>query len=401
MSLAPKVQKELLDRGYSRRNIGRIAFGAASVLPFFHEFALAQQAETGRARGARGGARNMDPDAIRISGNENPMGPSKEGLEAIAKVAPLAWRYGPMGDNNDFEALLAKTEDLPQDHVLSYPGSGTPLANLMPAFTSPTRSWTMATPGYGSGGGRGIGNKIVQVPLRKDYSHDVEAMIAKDPNAGVYYICNPNNPTGTLTSRKDMEYILANKKKDAILVVDEAYIHFSGRDNMSTDMVKEGKDVVVLRTFSKIYGMAGMRAGAAYARPDLLAQLAKFGRASNLAVTTMACAAASMKANSTILPERIAINRKNRELAYGQMDKLGVSYIPSQANFFMMSVKGMKAEQVYNAMAAKKILLGGANRWPEWPDHIRVTVGTWDEMTKFNAALAQVVQEGPGAQAKA
>jgi histidinol-phosphate aminotransferase len=405
MTLAPKVQEELLERGYSRRNIGRIALGAAAALPFFHEFALAQQAETpARARGNRNnrGARApYDPEVIRISGNENPMGPSKPGLEAIAKVSPLAWRYGPQGDNQDFEAMMAKTEDVPQDHVLTYPGSGTPLANLMPAFTSPTRSWTMATPGYGSGGGRGLGNKIVQVPLRKDYSHDVEAMIKTDPNAGVYYICNPNNPTGTMTSRKDFEYILANKKKDAVLVIDEAYIHFSGRDSMSTDLVKADKDVVVLRTFSKIYGMAGMRAGAAFGRPDLLDQLAKFGRTANLSVITMACASASMKANATIMPERIAINRKNRELAYGQMDKLGVGYIPSQSNFFMMQVKGMTAAQVYTAFEKKKILLGGANRWPEWPNQIRVTVGTYEEMTKFNAALDQVVKEGPTAQSRA
>jgi len=271
----------------------------------------------------------------------------------------------------------------------------------MPAFTSPTRSWTMASPGYGSGGGRGIGNKVVKVPLRKDYSHDVEAMIKADPNAGVYYICNPNNPTGTLTSRKDFEYILANKKKDAILVIDEAYIHFSGRDHMSTDLVKADKDVVVLRTFSKIYGMAGMRAGAAFGRPDLLAQLAKFGRPANLSVMTMACASASLKANATVIPERMGINRKNRELAFEQLEKTGVSYIPSESNFFMMSMKGLTAEQIYTAFEKKKIILGGANRWPEWPNHIRVTVGTYDEMTKFNAALVQVLKEGPTEQSKA
>src|SRR6201996_4725296 len=139
-------------------------------------------------------------------------------------------------------------------------------------------------------------------------------MIAADPNAGAYYICNPNNPTGTLTPKKDFEYILANKKKDAVLVIDEAYIHFSGRDNMSTDLVKADKDVVVLRTFSKLYGMAGLRAGAAHGRPDLLDQLVKFGRAGNLSVATMACAAASLKAESALVKERMAINKKNRDL---------------------------------------------------------------------------------------
>jgi histidinol-phosphate aminotransferase len=396
MSLQPKVQEELLARGYSRRSIARIALGATAALPFFHEFALAQQAET-RARRAGGGgaAAATDPDVIKISGNENPMGPSKEGLEAIAKVAPLAWRYGPAGDNQNMQSLLESTENVKPGYAVMYPGSGTPLANLVPAFTSPTRSWTMASPGYGSGASAAIGNKVVKVPLRKDYTHDVEAMIKADPNAGAYYICNPNNPTGTLTPRKDIEYILANKKKDAVLVIDEAYIHFSGRDNMSTDLVRADKDVVVLRTFSKIYGMAGLRAGVAYGRPDLLDQLAKFGRTANLSVATMACAAASLRANATLIPERVAINKKNRELAFEHMDKIGVSYIPSVSNFFMMSVKGMTAAQVYTAFESKKILLGGANRWPEWPDHIRVTAGTYEEMGKFNAALSQVIKEGP------
>jgi histidinol-phosphate aminotransferase len=177
-------------------------------------------------------------------------------------------------------------------------------------------------------------------------------------------------------------------------VIDEAYIHFSGRDHMSTDLVKADKDVVVLRTFSKIYGMAGMRAGAAYGRPDLLEQLGKFGRTGNLSVVTMACAAASLKANATIIPERIAINKKNRDLVFEHMDKIGVSYIPSVSNFFMMSVKGMTGTQVGGAMSAKKISL--ANRWAsEWPEHIRVTVGTYEEMGRFNTALSEVVQEGP------
>jgi histidinol-phosphate/aromatic aminotransferase/cobyric acid decarboxylase-like protein len=252
----------------------------------------------------------------------------------------------------------------------------------------------MASPGYGNGASRGIGNKVVSVPLRKDFSHDVEAMIKADPNAGAYYICNPNNPTGTLTPKKDFEYILAHKPKDAVLIIDEAYIHFSGRDHMSTDFVKEDKDVIVLRTFSKIYGMAGLRAGAAYGRPDLLAQLAKFGRTGNLSVATMACAAASLKAGMPLITERMAINKRNRDLAFEHMDKLGVTYTPSVSNFFMMSVKGMTGPQVGDAMAAKKILIAG-NRWPEWPEHIRVTVGTYEEMGKFNAALSQVVKQGP------
>jgi histidinol-phosphate/aromatic aminotransferase/cobyric acid decarboxylase-like protein len=398
MSLARKTEESLLERGYSRRQISRIAMGAAAAIPFFSEFAQAQQAEQRViARVDRRAARKpqeYDPEVIRITSNENPMGPSKEGIEAMARVAPLGWRYNPQGENLEFEGLLQSTENVKPGYVDGYPGSSVPLANCAPAFTSPTRSWVMGQPGYGNGAGRFVGNKVIQVPLRKDYSHDVQAMIKADPDAGAYYICNPNNPTGTMTSRADFEYILANKKKDAVLIIDEAYVHFAGPEMMSTELVRQDKDVVVLRTFSKIYGMAGLRAGALYGRPDLLAKVSEYGKGGHLPVTATACAAASMKVGPSLMKERLAINKRNRELAFEHLDKLGVTYTPSTSNFFMMSVKGMTGVQVGEAMAAKKIMLAG-NRWPEWPQHIRVTVGTYEEMTKFNAVLDQVIKEGP------
>jgi histidinol-phosphate/aromatic aminotransferase/cobyric acid decarboxylase-like protein len=398
--LSRKTEENLLERGYSRRQIARISLGAAAAIPFFTEFAQAQQAEQ-QARRAGGARQVFDPDVIRISGNENPMGPTPEGIAAMAKVGPLGWRYAPQGENLEFDGLLHSIENVKQGYVQAYPGSSQPLSNCVPAFTSPTRSWVMGSPGYGSGAGKFVGNKVHHVPLRKDYTHDVEAMIKADPNAGAFYICNPNNPTGTLTPRKDLEYVLANKPKDAVLVIDEAYVHFSGPENYSTELVRQEKDVVVLRTFSKIYGMAGLRAGAIYGRPDLLAKVAEYGRTGFMPVTATACAAASMKIAPTMLPERLAINKKNRDYAFENLQKMGVTYIPSQTNFFMMSVKGMTAQQVYDAMAKKKIMLGGANRWPEWPQHIRVTVGTMQEMQKFVAALDQVIKEGPKTSAKA
>ena len=398
MALTCKVTESLVERGFSRRQIGRIAMGAAAAVPFFNEFALAQQAEQqtaalARRAGRNGGARGVyDPDVVRITSNENPMGPCKEGLEALYKVAPMGWRYSPHGENLEFNSLLASTENVPQDHVVAFPGSSIPLANSAAAFTSPTRSWVMGGPGYGSGAGRWIGAKTIRVPLRKDYSHDVEAMIKADPNAGAFYICNPNNPTGTLTPRKDLEYILANKPKDAVLIVDEAYIHFAGLEHASTDLVRADKDVVVLRTFSKIYGMAGLRAGAAYGRPDLIAKVREFGGGGFMPVTATACAAASMKLGASLIKERQAINKKNRDLAFEHLEKAGVRYIPSGTNFFMIQVKGMKGQEVNAAMAKHKVMIGRV--WQEWPEMVRVTVGTYEEMGKFNAALDMVLKEG-------
>jgi histidinol-phosphate/aromatic aminotransferase/cobyric acid decarboxylase-like protein len=329
--------------------------GAAAAIPFFNEFAQAQQAQqVATRRGGDGAPRAYDPDVVRITSNENPMGPTKEGIEAMARVGPLGWRYDPRGENLEFQGLLESTENVKPGYVNGYPGSSVPLANSVAAFCSPTRPWIIGSPGYGAGAGRFIGNKVIQVPLRKDYSHDVQAMIKADPNAGAFYICNPYNPTGTLTARADFEYILANKRKDAVLVIDEAYVHFGGPEIYSTELVRQGKDVVVLRTFSKIYGMAGLRAGALYGRPDLLAKVAEFGRGGHLPVTATACAAFSMKVLPAMQKERMEINKRNRDLAFEHLEKIGVSYIPTMSNFFMMSVKGMTGEQVGKRLNIKE-----------------------------------------------
>ena len=387
MPLTQETTESLLERGFTRRHLGRIsrvmAAGVAG-LPLFSEFAQAQQAEN-RANRRAGGARDMnDPEAVRITSNENPLGPCKEGLEALYKVAPMGGRYSPTGENADFVKMIAELADLKQEYVTPYPGSSIPLFNSACAFTSPTRSWTMGNPGYSSGAPKWIGSKTVQVPLRPDMTHDVEAMIKADPNAGAYYVCNPNNPTGTVTPRKDIEYLLEHKAKDAVVVVDEAYIHFSDTAEMCTDLVAKDKDLVVLRTFSKAYGMAGLRAGAAIGRPDLLAKIRAYGGGGFMPITATACAAASMRVKG-LMKERHDINKATRDMVFANLEKKGVTYIPSETNFFMITVKGMTGMQVNEGMAKYKVYIGRV--WPVWPEKVRVTVGTMDEMKKFNAAL--------------
>ena len=375
--------ESFVERGFTRRQVGRIAslLTAGAAMPFYNEFAMAQEAE--RRMGRRG---PIPADAVRISSNENPLGPCKAGLEALIKVAPYGGRYQPHGEQADFVTAVAETEGVKEDYVSPYAGSSDPLHRVACAFTSPTRSWTMANPGYGGGAPEFIGSKTVKVPLRADGSHDVEAMIKMDPNAGAYYVCNPNNPTGTLTSRKDIEYLLANKKKDAIVVVDEAYIHFSDHAQSSNDLVAADKDVVVLRTFSKVYGMAGLRAGFAMGRPDLLAKLRPYG-AGMLPITGLACATASLREKG-LVTERRGINKKIREDTFEFLEKQKVSYIISETNFFMMEVNrpGMEFAK---AMADQKVYIGRV--WPVWPTKVRVTVGTQEEMNKFKAAYEKVM----------
>jgi histidinol-phosphate aminotransferase len=386
-SLPKKDTERFLAQGFTRRQVGRIAsvLTAGVTLPFYNEFAMAQEAQR-RTLGESGSRRAFDPDAVRISSNENPLGPCKEGLEAIAKVAPHGGRYQPFGESTEFIKAVAETEGVKPDYVAAFAGSSDPLHRSTCAFTSPTKSWVMADPGYGGGAPQYIGSKVHRVRLREDYSHDAEAMLKADPDAGVYYVCNPNNPSGTVTARKDIEYLLANKKPGSIVVVDEAYIHFSESAQPASDLVAADKDVIVLRTFSKAYGMAGIRAGFALGRPDLLAKMRPYG-SGMLPITGIACATASLRAKN-LVAERRAINKRIREGTFEFLNKKGVKFIPSETNFFMMETGKPGAEMV-QALAKHKVYIGRV--WPVWPTKVRVTVGTEDDMSKFQAALTKVL----------
>ena len=151
-----------------------------------------------------------------------------------------------------------------------------------------------------------VKSRVVKVPLAKDYAHDVRAMLAAGRDAGVFYICNPNNPTGTVTSHSDIEYLVANKPKDSIVLVDEAYIHFSDTESRM-DLVKADKDVLVLRTFSKIYGMAGLRCGVVFGKPALIEKVESYGGWNFMPITALAAASASLK-DAQLVPERKRIN---------------------------------------------------------------------------------------------
>lgn len=377
--------ESLLEKGFSRRQLGRMAslLTAGAAMPLYSEYAMAQQAEMASSV-RRGRPRPTGANVTRISSNENPMGPCKEGLEAIIKVAPHGGYYDSESVGQDFLNAICDTEGVKPNYVSMHAGSSDLLHRFQCAFTSPTRSWTMANPGYGAGAPKFIGSKLVQVPLRPDYSHDVQAMIKADPNAGAYYVVNPNNPSGTQTARKDIQYLLDHKQKDALVVVDEAYIHFSDAETVA-DMVVADKDLVVLHTFSKIFGMAGLRAGYGLGRPDILAKIRQFGVGFN-PVTGTACAAASLR-SKTVVPERKAIMKNIREDVFAYLDKKNIKYFPSQTNFFMMEVN-RPGEQIVDALADQGVIIG--RMWPVWPTKVRVTVGSQADMNHFKAAMDKI-----------
>ena len=280
-------------------------------------------------------------------------------------------------------------EGLDPEWVTATVGSTPPLGLTVIAFTSPQKSYVTADPGYEFGmfTAQANGARVVKVPLTKTYAHDVRAMLAAAPDAGLFYICTPNNPTGTLTPHADIEYLVANKPKDSIVLVDEAYIHFNEAPS-AIDLVKAGKDVIVLRTFSKIYGMAGLRCGLIIARPELMKKAMGMGGWNPMPITAVMAAKASLN-DQKLVPERRRINASIRQQTFEWLDRNGYFYIPSEANHFMVDTK-RPGQQVREAMAKENVLIGRI--WPVMPTYVRITVGTQEEMEKFQAAWQKVMK---------
>jgi histidinol-phosphate aminotransferase len=364
---------------FSRRSFLHLS-AAASAAAAFHIVTEPMLAAAAR--------RPFSKDGVMIDSNENPLGPSQPARDAISAIIPQGGRYL---DNltDDLVHTFAQLEGLNPDYIHAFPGSSPPLRFAVVAFTSPRKSYVTADPGYEAGmhAAAAAEARVVKVPLTKTYAHDVKAMLAAAPDAGLFYICSPNNPTGTLTPHSDVEYLVENKPQGSIVMVDEAYIHFC--DAPSTlDLVKAGKDVVVLRTFSKTYGMAGLRCGFAIARPDLLEKIMDRAGWNFMPITALVAASASLK-DPRLVPERKRINATIRQETFQWLDRNGYSYISSESNCFLLDTK-RPGKPVIDAMAQQNVFIGRI--WPVMPTCVRITVGTQEEMEQFQAAFQKVMR---------
>jgi histidinol-phosphate aminotransferase len=385
----------------SRRSFMRtagIASAAVASMPSFAMQAAPAAPQAGRRGGGMGddmggGRAPRDPNTVIISSNENPLGPAPVALEAINGAARKGGRY----DREYSTAMTKAISDqfqLKPGYVRIYPGSGGPLDLALYSNIGPDKALILGDPSYEQGyrAAQTCKAKYIQVPLdKKTYAYDVKAMLAAHPNPGAYYIVNPNNPTGTITPKSDIEWLVKNKPAGSVVIVDEAYHHFSTEDSV-IDMVAADKDIIVLRTFSKIYGMAGVRAGFAFGRPDLLAKFetvtSNNRQIGSISLTSAAAAAASLN-DPQLVPLRRKINKDILDGTLEYLQKNNYAFIPgAQANMFMVDVKRPGAE-VQRAMLGEKVAIGRV--WPIYPTMVRVTVGTPEEMKKFQTAFTKVM----------
>jgi histidinol-phosphate aminotransferase len=386
--------------GVSRRSFLRIV-GASAAATSFPAFATMTPPAPAGQTARRSGTRGMQPlsaDTVVISSNENPLGPAQSALTAICSMGVQGGRY----HWDEYTKTIDVFNDqfgLKKDYSALFPGSSGPLDLALMSNIGPDKPLVYGDPSYEQGPRAAETMKAPKypVPLTATYAHDVKAMLKAHPSPGAYYIVNPNNPTGTITPKEDIVWLVNNKPAGSVVIIDEAYTHFSNNESC-IDLVTQDKDVIVMRTFSKIYGMAGLRAGFVVARPDLIDRFNNVGGPSqslaSVSITSAAAARASLL-DKDLVPLRKKINADVRTETVEFLSKRGYKVIPgSQGNMFMVDVK-RPGKEFQSAMLKENVAIG--RTWSAMPNYVRVTVGTKAEMARFQTAFVKCMDMPAGA----
>jgi histidinol-phosphate aminotransferase len=348
-----------------------------------------------RAAGARPGAAATDGQAVAplidLSSNENPYGPSPQALAAMTRCQSVACRYPDDVEKRVVEAI-AKLHGIAPERVVLGCGSSEILRLCDAAFLGPGRKVVAAEPTFEAvlQYARVTKAEAVQVPLDAAFRHDLGAMAAAcDASTGLVYVCNPNNPTGTIVSGKELEAFLARVPASTVVLVDEAYHHFvedPGYRSMA-ELADRYPNLVVARTFSKVYGMAGMRLGygiSSLSNAEALRAQASWG---NTNIAVLEAALASLEDKDLVARQRERLNGTRRSLCRA-LEKDGRRYIPSEANFMMIDVGG-DVKPLIPAFEARGVKVG--RRFAAMPGWLRITIGKPEETEAFLAALRALV----------
>jgi histidinol-phosphate aminotransferase len=353
-------------------------------------------------------------NVVRLSSNENPYGPSATALKAITDAFGLANRY-PDDHAELLVDALAKLNGVNRDQILLGDGSGEILKLCAVAFTGSTsnaKSKPVTLPPLIPGGpprivipGRGnlvaadptfeallnhalvSGTDVVKVPLTRSFGHDL-AKMGTAAKEGLVYICNPNNPTASITPKNELSEFIAKTPRQTIVLVDEAYHHYVDSPDYESviPLIKDHPNLVVARTFSKIYGMAGMRCGYCVGQRETIERMRPHQIWDSVNILALAAAMASLADPEQVTNGR-RLNNEAKSFLTGELDKMGFKQIPSQANFIMIDVR-RPVLPLIEAMKQRGVLVG--RLFPTMPSHMRVTIGKKTEMEAFLSAFRQV-----------
>jgi len=330
-------------------------------------------------------------DVLQLNSNENPYGPSAAAREAMTRSQEVAARY-PDYQEDEVRSALARLHGVAPEQVLLGCGSGDILRMADGAFLAPDRKVVVAEPTFEAvlAYNRVTRAQPVKVPLDASFRHDLPRMAAAcDGATGLVYVCNPNNPTGTIVTGEALAAFLGRVPPSVTVLLDEAYHHFVENPGYRTgfELLAAHPNLIVVRTFSKIYGLAGMRLGYAVAAADKIEALERYASFSNTNAAVLAAGLASL-ADPDLVPRMKRRMNDARRWLTGQLTADGHRFIPSEANFIMIDT-GRDVAPLIEAFKAKKILVG--RKFPSMPTWLRVSVGTPAEMAAFVAALRDIV----------
>src|SRR5215467_8282762 len=383
--------------------MGRSSHAAAFMAARGHEEMMAEAMQQGR-QGGRGTRPNLPPgvDVIRISSNENPLGPGKAAIDAILGKFPEANRY-PFNSSPldaDLEILIAKIYSAKRENVVLGVGSQELLKNSARVFLSPTKHLVIPSPTYGDPAGFAqnvLHYTVKSAPVNdKTLKTDLSALLPLVKGAGMVYLCNPNNPTATINGAQEIKDFVAEVKKTSpttAILIDEAYCDYATDPSFATaiPVALATPGVVVARTMSKAYGMAGVRIGYALGDAATVKKMAAYKMPYNVNTFGVAAAIASLK-DPQHIKEESARNKAVRDFTVKALADLGYTSSDSQTNFIFTDIgKTMTAAQFRDACAAKGVMVG-RDFPPLEKQWARISLGTMEEMQKATDVFRSVLK---------
>jgi histidinol-phosphate aminotransferase len=327
---------------------------------------------------------------VRLSANENPYGPSSKALQAMTESFGLACRY-PDEHNNILIDKLAKLNGVNHDQILLGDGSSEILKLCAETFTGPQEGKLVAAdPTFEAilGQAKANGAEVVKVPLTSSFAHDLPKMLAAT-KGGLIYVCNPNNPTASITPKDELRDFIVKTPPQTMILVDEAYFHYADSPDYESviSLVKEHPNLIVSRTFSKIYGMAGLRCGYCVAQKETIERMRPYQVWDSVNCMALAAATASLDDSDQVTNGQ-RLNSEAKQFTTSQLEKMGYKSIPSQANFIMFDSK-RPVVPLIQSLKQRNVHVG--RLFPALPNHMRLTIGKKSEMESFLAAFREVI----------
>jgi len=327
---------------------------------------------------------------VRLSANENPYGPCPKALQAMTDSFGLACRY-PDEHNNVLIDKLAKLNNVDRNEILLGDGSGEILKLCAETFTGPQNGNLIAAdPTFEAilHNATANGAEVVKVPLISSFAHDLPKMLGA-AKRGLVYVCNPNNPTASITPKDELRDFITKTPRETMILVDEAYFHFADSPEYESviPLVKDHPNLIVSRTFSKIYGMAGLRCGYCIAQKETIERMRRQQMWDSVNCMALAAATASLD-DPDHVPNGQRLNKEAKQFTTSELEKMGYKSIPSQANFIMFDCK-RPVVPLIKAMKEQNIHVG--RLFPTLPNHMRLTIGKKAEMEAFLAVFRQLM----------